>query len=183
MINSSNLSKITDVAATLSLTSRRVQQLAKKSILPSPSTRGQYDLPACIKAYEEYMGTRSSYNTKKHSDLDTEKLRLLKAKADKAEFEFAVSQGEYITLEEVKYLWSGLLLTFRSKMLAMPSKLAARIFANCNDVSAVQELLQSEIDEALLELAKHDYVNDSDTPPEENRALSNDRKNQAATSA
>lgn len=75
--------KLSDIAEALGLTTRRVQQLVKNDILPKPIA-ASYDLAGCIRAYEKYL---QQQNFGKNNNLHTQKLRLLKAQADKAELE------------------------------------------------------------------------------------------------
>lgn len=74
--------KLPDIAQALGLTTSRVQQLVKSNILPKP-INGNYDLTECIRAYEQYLQQQNP--NKNNNNLHTQKLRLLKAQADKAE--------------------------------------------------------------------------------------------------
>ncbi|MCC8369477.1 MAG: hypothetical protein LN573_05395 [Rickettsia endosymbiont of Oxypoda opaca] len=51
--------------------------------------------------------------------LYTQKLRLLKAQADKAELEVAILEGKYLSVTEVELTWSSLILAFRARMLEL----------------------------------------------------------------
>lgn len=146
--------KISAVAKALDLTSRRIQQLVKDGILPTP-VKGNYDLSACIRAYEKYMHERQITKSSKHSDLTAEKLRLLRAQADKAEFEMQVLEGKYIAVNEIDQIWSGLVIAFRTKMLALPNNVARQLMTLENDFNAIVKLLQDEIHQALTELSNY----------------------------
>ncbi|WP_177717234.1 hypothetical protein [Candidatus Rickettsia colombianensi] len=49
-----NSYKLSDIAKTLRLTTRRIQQLVKNDILPKP-INSNYDLAVYIRAYEKYL--------------------------------------------------------------------------------------------------------------------------------
>ncbi|KHO03236.1 hypothetical protein RFEPED_0755 [Rickettsia felis str. Pedreira] len=144
--------KLPDIAKALSLTTSRIQQLVKNDILPKP-VAGNYDLAGCIRAYEKYLQQQNS--SKNNNNLHTQKLRLLKAQADKAELEVAILEGKYLAISEVELTWLNLLLAFRARMLGIPNNLARQIIALDNDFVAVSNLLEKEIHAALLELSNY----------------------------
>lgn len=146
--------KVSDIAKALSLSTRRVQQLVKENILPAP-INGNYDLADCLQAYGQYLLERSLTKNTNYSDLNTEKLRLLKAQADKVEFEVQIVAGKYIEVSEIELSWSNLLIAFRSKMLSMPTTIARQLQAVNNDFAAIVNILQQEIEQALLELSNY----------------------------
>jgi phage terminase Nu1 subunit (DNA packaging protein) len=149
-----NNHKVSDIAKILSLSERRVQQLVKEGILPTP-TDGSYHLSGCVEAYQQYLMKKQLTKNGSSTDLATEKLRLLKAQADKAELELEALKGKYIEVTEVEFEWSNLLLAFRSKMLNMPSKLACTLAAAGSDFAKLEQILEDEIYEALTELGKY----------------------------
>jgi phage terminase Nu1 subunit (DNA packaging protein) len=143
--------KLSNIAKTLALTTRRIQQLVKSEILPAP-INGNYDLAGCIRAYEKYL---QQQNPSKSNNLHIQKLRLLKAQADKAELEVAILEGKYLAVHEIELTWLNLLLAFRARMLGMPNNLTRQIIALNNDFAAVSECLEKEIHAALLELSNY----------------------------
>ncbi|WP_037231493.1 hypothetical protein [Rickettsia monacensis] len=64
--------------------------------------------------YGKYL---QQQNLGKNNNLHTQKLRLLKAQADKAELEVAILEGKYLAISEIELTWSNLLLAFRARML------------------------------------------------------------------
>ena len=144
--------KLSDLSKALGLTTRRIQQLVKNNILPK-SIDGDYDLAGCIRGYEKYLQQQNS--GKNNNNLHTQKLRLLKAQADKAELEVAILEGKYLAISEIELTWSNLLLAFRSKMLGLPNNLARQIIALGGDFAAVSNLLEKEMHAALLELSNY----------------------------
>jgi phage terminase Nu1 subunit (DNA packaging protein) len=150
--------KLSDVAKALSLTTRRIQQLVKNDILPAP-VNGNYDLVSCIRAYEKYLQQQNP--SKNNNNLHTQKLRLLKAQADKAELEVAILEDKYLAVSEVELTWSNLLLAFRARILGLPNNLARQLISLNNDFAAVSGLLEKEIHIALLELSNYSGEEDN----------------------
>ncbi|MDA9163858.1 hypothetical protein N9N97_03135 [Rickettsiaceae bacterium] len=144
-----------EIAVALDLTERRIQQLAKEGILPKVE-KGKYNLAECIRAYDLYVQDSSKPATPKDS-----KSRWLDAKAEKAELELKVFKGGLITTGEVKNAWTDLFITFRTRMLNIPTKLTPRIAACNSDLPTIENMLQSEIEDALTELSKYKPEEDS----------------------
>src|SRR5688572_19932570 len=100
-----NKHTVTDIATALALTERRVQQLVKEGILPTPLA-GKYDLSAAIKSYGRYLTEKQINRSSNINELAAEKLRLLKAQVEKAELELDVLKGKYLEAEWVEFTWS-----------------------------------------------------------------------------
>jgi len=81
------------------------------------------------------------------------------ALADLRQIECAVKRGQFVSIEDTEKMWSELVMTFRARMLGIPSKLAV-FLASENEASACFALLEREIHAALTELSGH-------KPPEE----------------
>lgn len=155
------LDDVENIAKALNITVRRVQQLVQEGVL-SKTARGKYNLTECVRNYDNYLkqlGQTSQadeyqLDPEANSDLNKEKLRLTKAKADKAELEMKILEGEYISVNNVEFEWSNLLIAFRSKMLAIPVKFAPRLI-NITSAATIQRMLEDEIYAGLLELSKY----------------------------
>ena len=153
--------KTSDIAHSLNISTRRVQQLVKIGILPTP-VKGKYDLACCIRKYEQYLQEKlvqknQGQSTSSYGNVVTQKLRLLKAQADKAEFEVEILTGKYLLATEVELLWSGLIIAFRSRMLNIPTNLARQLMTVSNDFMAMVNILSQEIEQALLELSNYQH--------------------------
>lgn len=149
--------KLPDIAQALGLTTRRIQQLVKSNILPK-AINGNYNLAECIRAYKKYLQQQNP--SKNNNNLHTQKLRLLKAQADKAELEVAILEGKYLVISEIELTWSNLLLTFRAKMLGIPNNLTSQIIALNNGFAAISDCLEKEIHTALSELSNYSSEED-----------------------
>jgi phage terminase Nu1 subunit (DNA packaging protein) len=147
--------KVSDVAKALALSERRVQQLVQEEVLPAPINSG-YNLSLCVKAYGQYLMEKQMTRSSSGSDLATEKLRLLRAQAEKAELELEVLKEKYLEASEVEFTWSNMVIAFRSRMLAILSKLVRSLAAAGSDFAKIEKILEDEIYDALTELSKED---------------------------
>jgi phage terminase Nu1 subunit (DNA packaging protein) len=149
------------IAQLLNLSERRVQQLAKDGIIPK-ADKGKYDLVSSVRSYVKYLYERAFGQNNESIDSHVEKARLLKAQAAKAEFDLAVSRGEYAKCDELEFEYGGLVLAFRSRMLSLPSKIVPKLAVNGNNFAKMEQILEDEIHDALLELSKPGNSNNDD---------------------
>jgi phage terminase Nu1 subunit (DNA packaging protein) len=89
--------------------------------------------------------------------LDVAKTRLASAQADRHEIENATRRGELLSVEDVERAWTDLILACRSKILGLPTKLAARLI-NVSDAATIAALIGEEVTATLDELAALDQV-------------------------
>ncbi|MGE3682053.1 MAG: hypothetical protein AB7G93_10030 [Bdellovibrionales bacterium] len=86
------------------------------------------------------------------TEMNHERLRLARAKADREEFELAIKRGDYWdaegTLEDVGRQFTAV----RARLLAIPNK-AALLLARETEPSRCQKLVYNEICEALADLS------------------------------
>ena len=148
------LHKVSVIARFLNLTERRVQQLVREGIIPKPE-KGKYDLVKCVQAYVRYLQERAYGSGDLPQEIHLERARLIKAQADKTEFEVATLQGQLVPLEAVERDWMQHVTACRLKMLAIPTKSAFQI-AGLNEPPQIEKFLKHAIGEALSELASDD---------------------------
>lgn len=72
----------------------------------------------------DVLATYLSRNGSPQAKLTEEKTRLAKAQADKTEIEVQVIKGNAIKSEIVSEVWTKIVMSFRAKMLSMPTKIA-----------------------------------------------------------
>jgi hypothetical protein len=90
-------------------------------------------------------------------ELDEARRRKLVAEAKMAELELAKAREEVIPANVVLATWQGLVVGFRSKMLAVPSRLAPAVIA-CATPAEAFELMERLVHEALEELSEQDMT-------------------------
>lgn len=151
------------LAEILNLSPRRVQQLAEEGVLVK-SSRGKYK---AVESIQNFIRQLSKEQSSKASGVDYFDERALheKAKREKAQLELAVMKGELHRSEDVEFVMNDMIAAFRSRILAIPSKLAPQL-AGKTDIPMIQQLLSLETNEALTELSNYDpaafYENNPD---------------------
>ena len=88
----------------------------------------------------------------KKNDLNFEKTRLVKAQADRAEYEFDALKADLVSVTDVKSEWHSLVASFRSKILGLPTKLSP-VLARLPSAVEIESELKASIHEALEELS------------------------------
>src|SRR5690606_21626476 len=84
-------------------------------------------------------------------DLTTERARLAHWQSIRAELDAKQRQGELVPIEDVERNWSEMIAAARSKLLALPSRLAPVVMA-VRDRREVEEAARRVVYEALTEL-------------------------------
>ena len=139
--------KSKELATILGITQRRVNQLVKEAVLEKNSA-GQFDLAQSVQAYISFAVTDSD-------ELKKEKTLHERAKRQKAEIVLAHLENRMHDAADVEEALTGMLVTFRSRILGMPSKLAPQILGMKN-IGEIQSLINKEAREALTELSEYD---------------------------
>lgn len=143
------------IAKLLDMTPRRVQQLANEGVVPKPKDRGQYEIVPCVVGYIKHIKGMLNGDA---GDLATEKTRLTKAQADKAEIETARLKRDLISLADAEKGWATLVGAFRSKMLTVPPRAALTVTKKTE--KEAERILTGMVYEALAELSH--WVPDDD---------------------
>lgn len=141
------------VADHLDLSQARVNQLLADGILSKKRGHGGFDLDHCRTQYIRYLRSRQMGQQNQSASLNDVKIKLVQAQAEKAELEAKELQGKLIPTQEVEEYWIDFVSNCRSKLLALPSKLAHRI-EGADTHNEIEDLLEAEVHEALTELAE-----------------------------
>lgn len=160
--NSDNLSAVT-VSATvlgniLGVGDRMIRRLAEEGILKKNS-HGKYLLLSSVRNYILTIKVSKLSESMNHSldesglDLDTEKAIHEHFKRQITELKLQVLQGKLHKSDDVERVMTDMFVKFKSKMEAMPAKLARRLEGKSK--TEIQELLQVEIISALQELSEY----------------------------
>ncbi|WP_211746433.1 hypothetical protein [Paenibacillus sp. Marseille-Q4541] len=138
------------LAAIVGKTPRWINQLHREGVLTQEG-RGKYVLGKSIQDYmENLLGGKEDSKKPKLIDYKTEHE---KTKAEKARLELEQIKGRLHDAAQVEMLLSDLILTTKSRLLAIPSRIATE----CENESAsmVEEVVKREIETALASLAKY----------------------------
>lgn len=88
------------------------------------------------------------------SDYEEARTRKIAAEAQIAELELDRIKGTLCLTEDVVKAWETVLYACRAKFLAMPSKMAP-LLENESDISNIKDIIETQIREALSELANY----------------------------
>lgn len=147
----------TDVMAQiLGLTRQRVNQLALEGIIEKKAP-GRYLLMENVQRYITFMRTGKISNDAKDSAglYWSEKALHEKAKRENAELNLAQKRGELHLGTNVEMVMTHMLITFRNRMLIIPSKMSPLLVGR-RDQGEIEDLLDNEIRAALTNLSEYD---------------------------
>lgn len=142
----------------LGLKSRTIRDLADKGIVKRDS-HGKYLLWESAKGYIQALKAVSAGKNIKTDDdeeslnLDTERAMHEHTKRQITEIKLQLIKGQVHKAEDVQRVMTDMFAKFKSKMTAMPSKLARKL--EDKKRADIQQILKEEIDEALTELADY----------------------------
>lgn len=146
-----NLQSIAVIAKLLDLSERRVQQLGREGVIPKPE-RGQYDLVGAVRGYVRFLREQAARNAGGTADFGTERVRLIKAKADLAEMEAAVMRGDLVQAEAVEQAWTSVLALLKQRLLVLPDRIAPLVHEE-SSIAGARNLIRKAVVETLGELA------------------------------
>lgn len=143
-----------------SLKDRSIRDLADKGIVKRDS-HGKYLLWESAKSYITFLkvinagkNNRSSVAEDGESiDLEEEKAQHERLKRQITEIKLQLIRGQTHKSEDVERVMTDMFVRFKSKMAALPAKLARRL--ENKKRSDIQSILRKEIDSALIELAAY----------------------------
>lgn len=163
----------------IGVTDRRVRSLAQEGIFVKAS-QGRYKLQESLHNY--ILNLRVANDASKATstdledtlDIDTEKAKHERVKRHMSELKYALMKGEVHKANDVERVMTDMLVNFKSKLLAVPSKLTPQLVNR--DKAYIEELLSDEMKEVLSELSEYnasdfygeEYIDADDEEIEEN---------------
>ena len=137
------------VAQYLDLSERRVRQLRDEGVLEEKAP-GLYDLRSSVRRYINYL--RGDEGGKADNE---ERAKLTKEKRIAAETENKVRNGELYRKSDITVGMTTVVMNLRSRLLALPNKLAANIAKLDGDEGKIMDLLQSSLYEIMEEFSNY----------------------------
>ena len=125
MAMSTTIYPIATIAKLLMCTPRWVQHLSRDGTIPK-AERGHYELVPAVQGYVKYLRDRAIGADLPDGDGD-HKTRLLKARADIAEYEAERMAGELAPVEEIEKAWTDMVSRFRQRSLSVAPKAAPMV--------------------------------------------------------
>lgn len=139
-----------DLGEWLGLTANRVNALAREGVLPRRPDN-LFPLKAGVRAYADHI-RKGALGRTADGQLATEKIRLAREQADKLALQNSSARGELLDARDVAQEWRGVITDLRAALLAVPSRVAARLGLD----RAATLALDREIRDAMEALA-HDH--------------------------
>lgn len=139
-----------ELAAIVGKTPQWVRQLTRDGVLRQVE-RGKYLLSEAVQAYIEHASGGKEENDKPR--LIDERTAHERIKREKAELELEQMKGHLHAAADVERLLADLILTTKSRLLGVPSRIATECEQESSDV--VETVVRREIETALSALAKY----------------------------
>lgn len=163
-MSSENLVTTEIIADLLSVTVRRVQQLAKEGIIPAAKTKPYaFDLYEVAQTYIKYLNDKVVGKENRTHDVkqaEEEKLRAeadwKMAKAKMSEIQLAELEGNMHRADDVIEVMNALVYAVRSNILSLPGRLAMDVVEakTANEASAI---IRAECNNILNDLSNYKY--------------------------
>jgi phage terminase Nu1 subunit (DNA packaging protein) len=134
----------------LGISRATIANLATDGVLPR-ADRGLFSLPACVQAYIRHKLLQAGAADAGTKSLVSERSRLAKLKADRAEREDKMETGELVLASEVEAGWLTITNIVRTRILLVPTKIAPRVVTGT--AIEAERLMQRELNAALSEIA------------------------------
>ena len=138
---------------------RTIRDLADKGILKRDS-HGKYLFWNSVKSYITALKVNNAgkSNTKTDDnddclDLEEEKAQHERLKRQITEIKLQLIKGQVHKAEDVETVMTNMFARFKSKVTALPSKLAKKLEGKSR--TEIQKILKKDIDNALVELASY----------------------------
>jgi len=147
------MATIKEVAEHLDLTSVRIHDLFNENVLMRSGKSGGQDVDDCRVRYIRYLRGLARGKNTNSGDLNEERTRLTKAQADRAELELQEKEGDLISSDVIKTIWSDYVANVRSKLLALPSKLG-HLTQAAESYAEAEAIIKEAVYECLEELSE-----------------------------
>lgn len=151
------------LAGALGLTVQEVEKLRSAGMIRYRKGR-TYALEESARSILAYYKEQGEENASAPADYQTERALLMRAKRMEQEYETGLKDGKLHASEDVEAIVTKMLMNFRSRIMAIPAKLASRLSKE-SDTTAIFEILKEATDDALNELSDYDglFANERDT--------------------
>lgn len=146
---------VNELADLFGYSKQRIDQLSADGIVVKRA-RGQYAVWESIKGLILHRDTKkkNQWDGDEGGDYESHRARLTAAKADVAEIAAAIAKGQAHDAGAVEAVWTDMLMNCRSKLLAIPTRLAPKLRRE-SDLAVVKDILETAVTEALNELSAY----------------------------
>lgn len=135
------------------------EKLIKSRVAHEEGPRGSklYKLDDALKCLYSSQKNTDENSGENLTEIDQEKLLLLRAKRERAELDLQVAKNEYVKIDDVIDAVNEEYETIRRSIRGLPSALAIHL-SSINSVEEINDLLTKEVDDILSNL-KNDAEN------------------------
>ena len=151
-MNNSKIVSKSHFAREINISRTSIYKLIKKGIIPVKES-GKIDLQLALKKWEEYKEYQVNINDKKSSEYNFQRTRREKFNADLLELELVEKKGKLVKIEDVCTAEKNIASIVRTKLLAIPSKVAPLVSTETS-VKKIKSTLDEVIREVLHELVR-----------------------------
>lgn len=143
-----------ELAQTLGISSRRVRALKEEGLFEASKSGRGYNLETCVQEYIEYkvnaeLGRSASISKEKvqaeHEEVKKQ-ISILKLRRLRRELHEAA---------DVEYYLSDMLLRFKNRLLALPSKIVMEV-SGLTDTNQMIQIIQKDLLDTMEELSEYD---------------------------
>lgn len=135
------------LAELLAISERRVNQLAADGTLER-TVDGKFDPPSAIEAYYTFK-----LKSNEKIDYDKEKALHEAVKREKSEIQLEQYKRTLLSAVDVERAMSSMILTAKSRLLALPAKVAPKVIGQKN-IPVIEDIIKREVNAALCELSE-----------------------------
>lgn len=161
--NEKSLVGSTMISYYFGMTTKNVQLLAQKGIIPSEKINGHYkfDLDGTIKTYIRYLSDKANGReaAKKETAVgrkEEAEADLKRSKADIEALKLKELEGKMHRSEDVELVITNLVYLIRSMLIALPGRLAVDV-APVQTAAEASVIIRNEVYKILEELSKFQY--------------------------
>ena len=145
------------MAEFLGVSDRRIRQMAEEKTLVK-SGRGKYNLIESGKNYIAFLKANNDMKKFDESsnelDADVELAKYRQVKTEKEKLTLALMQNTMHRSEDVEFVLTDMLLSFKERLLIMPLKLTP-ILAGLKNKAEIEKIISSEALEVLGDLKEY----------------------------
>jgi phage terminase Nu1 subunit (DNA packaging protein) len=154
----------TDLAALLGINDRTLRRLCTRSVLRR-NARGSFHLADTVRTY---IAHREAAVAAEHGRgaYATARAQLTAEKAQMAKLQRQVLENSLAPLDEVRSVWSAITIVFRTRMLGIGPKVAARL-VGLRSAAEIEAIISQEVREALVELSQAEIRRQGDQTDDE----------------
>ena len=140
------------MAKFLLMTERTVNRLAAEGVLVRAAGRGRFDLVASVQGYVRFLRKNADHDLQGGAQIVGLRTRLIDAKTRLAESEADEAAGRMLLKADVEAVWLRIVTNMRTRMLALPTRVAPLLQAAASPGEAAA-ILTDAVHDALADLA------------------------------